>query len=243
MSRLVLGLQAVREAVRVRGKALTRVLVESGGGPKLDALARFATDQGAPVERVSRSDLDRRAAGGRHQGVIAFAPELELVHPSKLVVGPDTLLVALDGVMDPQNFGAVLRSAVALGATGVIWPEHASAPLSAATFRASAGAVEHATLCRVGSLTGALADLAARGARTVVLDAQAPRALHEVDLTGPLVIVIGSEDKGARRTVRRAGELVRLPMAGPLDSLNASVAAALALYEARRQRTVAAIPA
>jgi 23S rRNA (guanosine2251-2'-O)-methyltransferase len=243
VSRLVLGLQAVREAIRVRGKDLARVVVESGGGPQLDALARFATDQGAPVERVSRADLDRRAGGGRHQGVIALAPELQLTPPGKLLVGPETLLVALDGVMDPQNFGAVLRSAVALGATGVIWPEHASAPLSPATFRASAGAVEHAVLCRVGSLPAVLADLAARGARTVVLDAQAPRALHEVDLTGPLVIVVGSEDKGARRTVRRAGELVRLPMAGPLDSLNASVAAALALYEARRQRTVAALPA
>lgn len=233
----MLGLQAVREAVRVRGKALARVLVEQGGGPKLDALARFAADQGAPVERVSRAELDRRAAGGRHQGVLALAPELELVPVNALTVDGDTLLVALDGVMDPQNFGAVLRSAVAFGATGVLWPEHASAPLTPATFRASAGAVEHATLCRVGSLPSALAALGARGARSVVLDAQAPQALHEIDLTGPTIIVVGSEDKGARRSVRRAGELARLPMAGPLDSLNASVAAALALYEARRQRT------
>jgi 23S rRNA (guanosine2251-2'-O)-methyltransferase len=215
------------------------VLVAHDGGPKLDALARFARDQGAAVERVARAELDRRAAGGRHQGAIALAPELVISSLEALEVGPDTLLVALDGVMDPQNFGAVLRSAVALGATGVIWPAHASAPLSPATFRASAGAVEHATLCRVDSLPSALASLGERGVRTVVLDASGTKELSDIDLTHPLALVIGAEDKGARRSVRRSGELARLPMAGPIGSLNASVAAALALYEAKRQRRAA----
>jgi 23S rRNA (guanosine2251-2'-O)-methyltransferase len=134
--------------------------------------------------------------------------------------------------MDPQNFGAVIRSAVALGGRTILWPEHSSAPLSPATFRASAGAVEHAMLCRVPSLPDALNRLAEQGMTTIALDAGGPALLSEIDLKGPVAIVIGSEDKGARRAVRRACKHVaRLPMSGPVASLNASVAGAIALYE------------
>jgi 23S rRNA (guanosine2251-2'-O)-methyltransferase len=233
--RLVFGLQPVREAVRVRGASL-RVLVQRDAGPKIEALARFARDQGAEVDVVDRGELDRRTSGGRHQGVVAFAPELRLARLDELVTA-EALVVALDGVMDPQNFGAVVRSAVALGATGVLWAEHHSAPLSPAMFRASAGAIEHARLCRVGSLTEAITTLGAEGVTTIALDAQGPTELGALDLRGPTALVIGAEDKGARKTVRRACKhLARLPMRGPLDSLNASVAAAIALYEAVRQR-------
>src|SRR5262249_7892635 len=136
-----------------------------------------------------------------------------------------------------QNFGALVRSAVALGATAILWPEHSSAPLSPAMFRASAGAVEHATLCRVASLPDALGALAARGAVTVALDAQGTSELRGLELRGPAVVVVGAEDKGTRRPVRRACQhLARLPMPGPIGSLNASVAGALALYEILRQR-------
>src|SRR6185503_3678244 len=149
--------------------------------------------------------------------------------------------VALDGVMDPQNFGAVIRSAVALGASAILWPEHSSAPLSPATFRASAGAIEHAVLCRVPSLPEALEALAGRGVAPIALDAHGPVELGALDLTGPTAIVIGAEDKGARRAVRRACRFVaRLPMTGPIASLNASVAGAIALYEVARQRAKAA---
>jgi len=237
VSRLVLGIQPAREAVRAKGAAIERLLVEDGAGPKLEALARFARDQGIAVEIVARRELDRLAAGGRHQGVIVLAPDLRLESLDRLEVGPSAVVVALDGVMDPQNFGAVVRSAVALGATAIVWPEHASAPLSPAMFRASAGAIEHATLCRVGSLPDALEALSARGVSTIVLDAQGPQSLGELDLTGPVAIVIGAEDKGARRAVRRAcRHAARLPMPGPIASLNASVAGAIALYEILRQR-------
>jgi len=237
VSRAVFGLQAVREAIRAHGERVERVLVERDGGPKLEALARFAEGRGIPVEMTPRGELDRRAAGGRHQGAFALAPELALVGVEELEIGPASLVVALDGVMDPQNFGAVLRSAVALGAGAVIWPEHASAPLSPATFRASAGAVEHAVLCRVPSLPGAIEALAARGVTAVALDAQGPVELSEVDLRGPAMIVIGAEDKGTRKGVRRACRFTaRLPMVGPIASLNASVAGAIALYEVQRQR-------
>jgi 23S rRNA (guanosine2251-2'-O)-methyltransferase len=236
---MICGLQPVREAIRAHGSRLTRVLVESdaAGGAHLDALARFASDQGASVERSGRSTLDRMARGVSHQGAIAFGPELPLVPLAALGVGDRTLIVALDEVQDPQNFGAVIRSAVALGATAVMWPEHRSAPLSAATFRASAGAVEHATLCRVASLPAAIESLRARGVTVVGLDMGAETPIDRVDLSRPIALVVGSEGKGLRKTVKRScDERVRLPMAGPVASLNASVAVAIAIYEAVRQR-------
>ncbi|MEQ9318194.1 MAG: RNA methyltransferase, partial [Polyangiaceae bacterium] len=153
-------------------------------------------------------------------------------------VSDDTLLVVLDGITDPHNFGATLRCAVALGATGVVWGEHHAAPLTPATFRASAGAVEHARLHQVASLHGALETLGARGVVTVALDASADVALSTVPLKGPAAVVVGAEDAGVARAVRRAcAHRAKLPMAGPIDSLNASVAAGMALYEVVRQRS------
>lgn len=237
--RLVTGLQAVREAIRAHGDKLERVLVEDGGGPQIEAVGRFARDRGAPVTKVARSELDRAAKGARHQGAVAYAPDLVLA-PLEAIAGAldaASLVVALDEIEDPQNFGAVIRSAVALGATAVLWPEHHSAPLSPATFRASAGAVEHAALCRVSALPNALERLREAGAAVVGLDANAPHALHEVALEGPVVLVVGAEGKGLRKPVKRAcTELARLPMSGAIDSLNASVAAGIALYEIVRRR-------
>ena len=237
MSRMIYGMQPVREAIRARGKDLDVVWVQADAGPKHDALARFASDQGVRVERVARGELDRRTKNGFHQGAVALAPEVRLVDLDSLAVNERTLLLALDGVMDPQNFGAAIRSAVALGATGVIWPEHASAPLTPATFRASAGAIEHATLCRVGSLPQALLELRERGVAPVALDVRGDVELSAIDLTGPAAIVIGAEDRGPRRPVLAAcAHVARLPLPGPVAALNASVAAAVALYEAVRQR-------
>jgi 23S rRNA (guanosine2251-2'-O)-methyltransferase len=237
-ARLVAGLQPVREAIRAHGSKLERVLVDGArDAPQLDALARFAADHGARVEPPSRAELDRIARGVHHQGAIAFAPELRLVGVDEVPMDAGTLVVALDEVQDPQNFGAVIRSAVAMGVSAVLWPEHRSAPLSAATFRASAGAVEHARLCRVGSLPPALETLRARGATVVGLDMTGDQAIDRVDLTGPVVLVVGAEGKGLRKTVKRTCDtLASLPMPGPIASLNASVAVAIALYEAVRQR-------
>mgnify|MGYP002139291361 CR=1 FL=1 len=169
--------------------------------------------------------------------VVAFAAPLTM-HPFEPGdLGPTALVLALDELEDPQNFGAVIRSAVALGATALLWPEHSSAPLSPSTFRASAGAIEHAALCRVPALPEALDRLAEKGVTAVALDAQGEKLITEVDLRGPIAIVIGAEAKGVRRPVRRACRYsARLPMAGPIASLNASVAGAIALYEVARQR-------
>lgn len=237
--RTVTGLQPVREAIRVHGERLERVLVEERGGPQIDAVARFADGRGAKVVRVPRAELDRLAKGARHQGAIAYAPDFALVPIDALAdqLEDSTLVVALDELEDPQNFGAVIRSAVAMGASAILWPEHHAAPLSPATFRASAGAVEHATLCRVGSLPKALERLREAGATVVGLDANADRTVFEVPLEGAVVLVVGAEGKGLRRPVKAAcSELAKLPMSGAIDSLNASVAAGIALYEVVRRR-------
>lgn len=236
--RLVAGLQPVREAITAHGRAIQRVSVEQGDNPRLEAVVRFATDhQVAEVTREPRGLLDALTEGTVHQGVVAWAPELELLDFADLLADPALLGMVLDGISDPQNFGAVVRSAVGIANAAVIWGEHASAPLSLATFRASAGAVEHARLCRVPSLTASLTEAVASGVQVVGLDAQADRALHQLDLKGPTLLVLGSEGEGMGRAVRRSlSTTARLAQSGRIGSLNASVAAAIALYEASNQR-------
>jgi 23S rRNA (guanosine2251-2'-O)-methyltransferase len=236
--RLVAGLQPVREAILAHGAAVARVSVEHGDNPRLEAVARFAVDHGvAEVTREPRALLDALTEGTVHQGVVAWAPELELLDFADLVADPALLGMVLDGISDPQNFGAVVRSAVGIAGAAVIWGEHASAPLSLATFRASAGAVEHARLCRVPSLVAAFTDAVANGVQVVGLDPQADRALRELDLRQPTLLVLGSEGEGMSRSVRRAlSGTARLAQSGRIGSLNASVAAAIALYEASNQR-------
>ncbi len=240
--RLITGLQAVREAIRVHGDKLEKVFLVRDGGPQIDAVARFAEGRGSVVTRIDRLELDRMARGARHQGAIAHAPDLELVPLETILEGftdnPNAIVVALDEIEDPQNFGAVIRSAVALGATGVVWPEHHTAPLSPATFRASAGAVEHAMLCKVAALPRALERLAEAGANIIGLDAHAELAIEDLELKGPVVLVVGAEGKGLRGPVKKAcTTLGKLGMKGPIGSLNASVAAGIALYTVLRRRT------
>jgi 23S rRNA (guanosine2251-2'-O)-methyltransferase len=140
--RLIAGLQPVREAIRVHRYGLQRVALEDKESPTLDALARFAADQGVPeVVRVSRSELESWTDGAQHQGVAAWGPDLKLMPLEDLLADPKLIALALDGIQDPQNFGAVIRSAVGVADAAVLWGEHSSAPLSPATGRASAGAI------------------------------------------------------------------------------------------------------
>jgi 23S rRNA (guanosine2251-2'-O)-methyltransferase len=234
-------LQPVREAIRVHRARLGAVLVENGRGDargRLDALARFATDQSVPeVRRVERRELDTLASGGFHQGALAWAPALPIFDAAAILAEPDFLILALDGIQDPQNFGAAVRSAVGLGASAVVFSEHSAAPLTPATFRASAGAIEHARLARVPSLVRFLDEATAAGAAIVGLAADAPVRLEDADLRGPLVLAIGSEQDGLARAVRRrCTTLARLTLRGPIDSLNASAAAAVALHAALIKR-------
>jgi 23S rRNA (guanosine2251-2'-O)-methyltransferase len=236
--RLVLGLQAVRECVRARGREILELLVAADGGPQIAALERFARDQGvASVQRVERGRLDQLARGIQHQGAIAIAPELKLHELGELLADPQLIAVALDRIQDPQNFGAVVRSAVGIGGAAVIWGEHASAPLTPSTFRAAAGAIEHARLCRVPSLVGAIQQAKEAGVSVIALAAEAPTLLASLDLRQPSIVVIGSEGQGLQAAVRRACDhQAALVRPGFIDSLNASVAAAIALYEVAKSR-------
>lgn len=249
MSRQVFGIQPVREALRVHGAAVRGLLLQKDSdNPKIAGLARLAEQQEVPIGQATRSELDRRSKGGMHQGAIAEAPDLTLLGLDDLVrklagweqaptPNDAPLITLLDGVMDPMNFGAVVRSAVALGPGWIVFPEHGAAPLTPATFRASAGAIEHATLFRVPSLVPVLHALHEAGGRSVLLEGSADRTLEDEDLTGLVGLIVGSEDKGARPAVRKAASVkARLPMSGKVQSLNASVAAALAHYEVGRQR-------
>lgn len=238
--RLVLGLQAVRAAIRAQRERIGAVWLESEDNPRLHALARFARDQNVgAVESVGRPVLDRLAAGVLHQGAAAWAPELVLADFDPLLAEPELLGIVLDRIQDPQNFGAVVRSAVGMSATCVVWGEHAAAPLGAATVRASAGAAEFARLCRVASLPKALGMAAEAGVSVIGLEAQGERPLHAWDLRRPTLLVIGSEHAGMTPAVRKACTgFARIVEPGLVESLNASVAAAIALYEARRQRMV-----
>ena len=241
--RWIFGIQPAREAIEVHGAQLLRVLVEERPreAQQLEAVARFARDRGAHVERVDRAALDRIAHGERHQGVAIEAAPLRLLDETALLegrAGAPPLVIALDELTDPQNFGAIVRSAVALGASAVAWPEDRSAPLSAAMTRASAGAVEHARLCRVTSLPRLLGTLADAGLSVIGLDAGATDHLHVLELDKPLCLVVGAEGKGLRNaTKQRCTAIAKLPMPGPIASLNASVAAAIAIYEVVRART------
>ena len=236
--RLIAGLQPVREAIRAHGAKLERVAVQAAGGPRLTALARFAADQGVrQVVELPRAELDRLTHGALHQGAVAWAEPLRLIPFEELLGDPALLGVALDAIQDPQNFGAVIRSAAGVADAAVLWGEHASAPLGLATFRASAGAVEHARLCRVPSLAGALTEARDRGVQVIALDAQAEQRLADFDLSTPTLLVIGSEHEGLGRAVRKtASGFARLIETRHVASLNASVAAAIALYESVNQR-------
>lgn len=237
MSRIILGINCVREALRAHRNKVHRVLLERSESPALAGLERLATSVDVRVEHVDRARLDRLARGVMHQGAAAEAPDLVLLPLQDLVDRP--LILALDELQDPQNFGAIVRSSVAIADAPVLWPEHASAPLSPSMFRASAGAIEHAKLVKIGSLRGALGDLASQGFQVIGLDGHAECLLQEFNLQLPTVLVLGSEGSGLRRGVKAATTaLARLPMTGRFDSLNASTAAAIALYEWKRQQPI-----
>lgn len=271
MNRLILGIQPVREAIRVHKNAISAVLIdenklrtshghvadnrtnnESATSPSpigpnqstapkdsqtLQRLAHFAKQCGINVVPTPRSHLDSITKNATHQGVLAYAPHLVIKSLHEIVAASLTLVVCLDRINDPQNFGAIIRSSVALQANAIVWPEHDSAPLSPATFRASAGAVEHASLCRVPALPSALQTLQTQPMQVVGLAGDASTFLHDLDLRQPTVLVIGAEGSGLRKSVRNACcHLAKLPTAPPLTTLNASVSAAIALYEVRRQR-------
>ena len=237
MTRILVGRRPVLEALRSQTK-VQRVFTE----PRRNYVdVREAADaRGVPVANRERAELDRLSDGVRHQGVIAIADDYHFVQVDELVARADgsPTLIALDQVTDPQNLGAIIRSAVALGIDGIIIQKHRAVGVTAAVVRASAGATEHAAIARVTNLQKTLLWLREQGFQVVGLDAKADIDLRDlVPSPSGRVLVVGSEGKGLRRMVRqRCDIVVQIPQEGPLDSLNASVAAAIAMYEITAKR-------
>jgi len=237
---LICGINPVLEALAAGTRHFDRLLIVKGlrNQRVSEAVAR-ASQQGIPLRFEARETLDRMAGGLSHQGIMA-------VVSAKPVIAMDTLLaearepalvVVLDGVEDPRNLGAIVRTAEAAGADGVLLPERHSAGLSETVSRASAGGLEHVKVARIGNVAQALEELKARGIWVVGFDAAGQERWDAIDYRRPVALVLGGEGRGMRRLVReRCDHLASLPLFGHVGSLNVSVAAGIALYEVIRQR-------
>jgi len=242
---ILAGRNSVYEALRAARRPMHRVLVARGAQERgtLAALLSAAGDRGVPVEYVDRAQLDRAARDLHHQGVIAEAGEYPYGSMTEMLLfarqrQEQPLLLALDGVQDPQNVGTLLRTAEAVGVHGVLLPERRTAHITPAVSRASAGAVEHLCIGLVTNLVRALEELKASGVWVVGVEAHRAAvhyALANLDM--PLVLVLGSEGEGMHRLVaEHCDVLVSLPMYGQINSLNVAVAGSILLYQARLAR-------
>lgn len=236
---LIFGRNPVREALR-SGQPLNKLLLARGITPRVhQELAALAREQGVPVQSVERAVLDRMFGGQTHQGVAAYLSEQGYVEIEDLLAGRENpFILVANGIQDPHNLGAILRTAEAAGVDGVVIPARRAAALTGTVAKAAAGAAAYVPVARVTNIARTLRDLKERGLWVVGADAAAPTVYWEIDLKGPLALVIGGEAAGLGRVVREECDLLaRLPMHGRINSLNASVAAALLIYEVIRQRT------
>lgn len=220
--------------VAARAGRVVRAFVAPGldSDPRLDELRKLVR-----AEEVDRGRLDRLAGGGVHQGVVAELAPRRYLSVRELLATEPTLIVALDGIQDPQNLGAILRSAEACGAEGAIIPERRGAPLGPVAIKAASGATELLPLCRVSGLASALPEVRRAGLWCVALDPRGEMPAWEFDFRQPVCLVVGGEGPGLHRLVRERCDVgVRIPLRGRVESLNASAAAAALLYEVGRQR-------
>jgi 23S rRNA (guanosine2251-2'-O)-methyltransferase len=235
---LIYGLNPVLEALRA--KKVQRLRVGARSDKRMDEVLALAGAQRVPVERADPQALDRAARGGVHQGVVAEIEDARDYGIDELAgsaAGPP-LLVVLDGIEDPHNAGAILRTCDAAGATGVIRQARHSAALDGVVGKASAGAINHVRIATVVNIARALEELKEANVWTIGLAGDASEAYTAIDWTLASAVVLGAEGTGLRRLVReRCDRLVRIPMHGNVDSLNVSVAAGVVLFEAARQRT------
>ena len=240
---VVLGRNPVVECLRA-GVPATALYVAVGteNDDRLSESVKMAADAGISILEVPRTDLDRLSANGLHQGIALQVPPYRYAHPDDLLdkvrgsVEP-ALLVALDNITDPRNLGAVIRSVAAFGGQGVLIPQRRSASVSAVAWRTSAGAAARLPVARATNLNRTLKDWASKGIQVVGLDAGGDTTLDDFDGREPTVVVVGSEGKGLSRLVREnCDSIIGIPMAGPVESLNASVAAGVVLAEIARQR-------
>jgi 23S rRNA (guanosine2251-2'-O)-methyltransferase len=240
----IFGWHTVLARLRQPDSGIERILLAAGKpGPRAKELRGVATAAGVRIEEVERAQLDRLLPDTNHQGVVAECRASAVSTPRELpellaAIKGQPLILVLDGVQDPHNLGACLRTADAAGVHAVIVPKDNSAPLTPVARKVASGAAEVVPLLRVTNLARALDELRAHDIRIVGADADGDTVVHEASLAGPLAIVLGAEGSGLRRLTKdRCDELVRIPLAGTVSSLNVSVATGICLFEAVRQRT------
>ncbi len=235
---LIYGIHAVLETLN--SGRIEKICVERGQkNPRIGEIVALGRQKRVPVSLEERTWLDRKTGGARHQGVVAYVPEMPVMGVEEVLAraAAPGLLVVLDGVEDPHNLGAVLRSAEVAGADGVFVPQRRSAPLSATAIKSSAGAASHIKVAHSGNTARLIGRLKEAGYWVTGFDAGAGRLLWEVDFTGPTVLVLGGEGAGLHRLVKEKCDfLAAIPVRGKIASYNVSVAAGIALYEVLRQR-------
>ena len=244
MTEWVGGRRPVAEALAA-GRESHRLLVSATAkpAPDLRAITDTARRRRIPVDRVPADQLTRIGGFDGHQGVLLEVEDRRWASIGEMLAhardrGEDPIVLVLEHLQDPTNFGTLLRSAEAAGVDGVVFPERGAAPLSAAAVKASAGASEHLLIGREPTIGDAIHELKTAGLRLIAADQDAPALAWQSDLAGPVAIVVGSEGSGlSGATKRRCDVLVRFPMVGQVASLNASTAGALLLFEVVRQRT------
>ena len=234
------GRHAVLELLRAQRRTVQKIFIAEAqdASDVLDAIEFEAQRQRVPVHMISMARLDREAKTEGHQGVMAFAEALSTVSLEELLSVKRPFLLVCDGVTDPRNLGAMLRSADGAGVSGVIVPRHRSARISPSVTKTAAGAIEYLTFCDVGGVPTAIDQLNRAGVLTVGLAEDANRSLYDVDLgSSPVALVVGGEEKGlSSLTRKRCATVVSIPQLGRISSLNAGVALSVAAFEVARQR-------
>ena len=239
---VLVGRNAVTEALK-SGRGINKLWIASGDREgSVAEIAALAKERGIVVQYVERAKIESLAGGHRHQGVLAYvAPvpyaELDDILKAAEEKGEAPFLVLLDELEDPHNLGALLRTADATGVHGILIPKRRSVSLNATVAKTSAGAVEYVPVARIGNIAQTLKKLKEKGFWVAGADMDGEKAYYEADLTGPLVLVVGSEGRGMSRLTKEACDfIVSMPMVGRINSLNASVAGSILMYESMRQR-------
>lgn len=247
----IYGLSPVLEALRAGRRPIQKILIAAGATPaRLNELTEAARRAGVGIEKRERRALDELVRNANHQGVVALVAEAHktskgatgYVDAEKILasLGELPFLVLLDGIEDPHNLGAILRSCEGAGVDGVFIPEHRAAGLNETVAKTSAGAVEYVRVARVTNLVRLIEELKERGIWVVGLEGGTATGYSDFDFNVPLAVVMGSEGKGVRRLVREnCDAMVSIPMRGQVNSLNVSVATGVVLFEVLRQRTLA----
>ena len=241
---IIYGRNPVIEALEAGNTAIDRILLQDGlKHSQIVYIRKLAKEHGIQYKFADKRRLDSACGGENHQGVIAYTAahkyaEIEDIFAAAAEKGEAPFIVITDGITDPHNLGSIIRTANAAGAHGVIIPKNRNAALNAVVSKVSAGAVEYTPVARVTNLKSTIEKLKKQGIWVVGTDLSAKMLPYECDLTGPIAVVIGSEGEGMSRLVREACDfMVKIPMLGSIESLNASVAAGVLLYEAVRQRS------